>query len=50
MMYNVDGERLMLAYSFAKTPLHAAQAPLIIASSTQEDFGFVLDIVARNDA
>jgi hypothetical protein len=49
-MYNADSVRLMFAYSFAKTPLHAAQAPLMIASNTQEDFGLVLDIAAWNDA
>lgn len=39
-------ETFALTYSFANTPLQAAQAPLMMASNTQEDFGFVLDIVA----
>jgi hypothetical protein len=32
-------------YSFAKTPLKAAQAPLVTAKKSHADFGFGVDMV-----
>lgn len=32
-------------YSFAKTPLKAAQAPLVTAKKSQADFGLGVDMV-----
>lgn len=32
-------------YSFAKTPLKAAQAPLVTAKKSQADFGFGVDMM-----
>ena len=35
----------MTTYSFAKTPLKAAQAPLVTAKKSQADFGLGVDML-----